>query len=389
MKRISLLIFNCLLLIQLNGQGIDFFEGTWKEALEVANKEGKAVFIDAYAVWCGPCKRMAKEVFTKKEVGDFFNENFISVKLDMEKSDGLSFGKKYPVYAYPTLYFLKGDGEVLKSHKGGQSISGLINLGKSALRSDDTSGDYLEAYEAGNRDYDLMLGYVSALNKVGKPSQKISNDYIKSEPEITDDQMAEFLMAAVVDADSKLFDKLIEYEKEAIEVSSMEDFTKVVQNAVLKTTKKAIDFDYPELFHKSIDKYISTSIPNKEKFELEASMRFYSLSGDYEEWHKTSKKYLKKFAKKDPSLYTVQIAVANSEFDYVESAQDYINEMYQSLIDKEDSLDNYYAYTNNLLNKRKYEQALKVAEEALKKGKDRKEDVLRFERIVDFLKSQN
>ncbi|NNE27349.1 MAG: thioredoxin family protein [Saprospiraceae bacterium] len=389
MKRISLIIFNCLLLIQLSGQGIEFFEGTWQEALEVANKEGKAVFIDAYAVWCGPCKRMAREVFTKKDVGEFYNENFINVKLDMEKSDGLSFGKKYPVYAYPTLYYLKGDGEVLKSHKGGQSVTGLINLGKSALRSNDTSGDFVEEYEAGNRDIELMIGYVSALNKVGKPSKKISNDYINSEPNITNDQMAEFLMAAVVDADSKLFDRLLELEREAVQNTSMEDYTKVVHNAVLKTTKKAIDFEYPELFHQAIDKFVSTGIPNKEQFELEASMQFHSLSGNYDQWVKLSKKYLKKFGKKDPSLYTVQIAVANSEFDYVEAAHDYINELYQSLIDRDDSLDNYYAYTNNLLNKKQYDEALKVAEEALKKGRDRKEDVLRFERIVDFLQKQN
>ena len=388
MKRISLLIFNCLLLIQLSGQGIEFFEGTWKEALEVAAKEDKSVFIDAYAVWCGPCKRMAKDVFTKKEVGEFFNESFINVKLDMEKSDGLSFGKKYPVYAYPTLYFLKSDGEVLKSHKGGQSVNGIINLAKSALRSNDTSGDFVEAYEAGNRDFDLMLGYVSALNKVGKPSQKISNEYINSNPDISDDQMAEFLMAAVVDADSKLFDQLLELEKEAVDGSSMENFTKVVHNAVLKTTQKAVEFEYPELFHKALDKFISTSIPDKEQFELEANMRFYSLSGDYENWQKSSKKYLKKFGKKDPALYTVHIAVANSEFDYVPESHDYINEMYETLIDRDDTLDNYYAYTNNLLNKKHYDKALKVAEEALKKGKDRKEDVLRFERIVNYLRTQ-
>ena len=388
MKRISLLIFNCLLLIQLSGQGIEFFEGTWKEALAVAEKEGKAVFVDAYAVWCGPCKRMAKDVFTKKEVGEFFNENFINLKLDMEKADGLNFGSKYPVYAYPTLYFLAGDGEILKSHKGGQSVAGLINLAKSALRSNDTSGDYVEEYEAGNRDFDLMLNYVTALNKVGKPSLKISNDYVSSKPDITDMQLAEFLMAAVVDADSKLFDLLIELENEAVKGSSTEEFKKTIETAVLKTVEKAVEFEYPDLFHNAIDKYVSTKVPEKEKFELEASMHYLSMSGNYDEWQKTSKKYLKKFGKKDPSLYTVHIAVANSEFDYIPAAHDYINELYETLIDRDDSLENFYAYTNNLLNKKQYEEALKVAEKALKVGKDRDEDVNRFERIVNFLRSQ-
>ena len=60
--------------------GIEFFHGSWDEALELAKKEHKAIFMDAYAEWCGPCKRMAKNIFTQKEVGDFFNKHFINVK---------------------------------------------------------------------------------------------------------------------------------------------------------------------------------------------------------------------------------------------------------------------------------------------------------------------
>ena len=57
--------------------GITFFEGTYEEALELAKSERKIILIDAYASWCGPCKVMAKNVFTQAEVGDFYNNNFI------------------------------------------------------------------------------------------------------------------------------------------------------------------------------------------------------------------------------------------------------------------------------------------------------------------------
>ena len=56
--------------------GIRFFEGTLKEALAKAKKEGKFVFFDAYASWCGPCKTMENEVFTDSAVGAYFNEKF-------------------------------------------------------------------------------------------------------------------------------------------------------------------------------------------------------------------------------------------------------------------------------------------------------------------------
>ena len=73
----------------LPGQGIIFFEGTWKEALEKAKKEDKLVFVDSYTTWCGPCIKMAKNVFTQESVGSFYNQNFINIKLDMEKEDGV------------------------------------------------------------------------------------------------------------------------------------------------------------------------------------------------------------------------------------------------------------------------------------------------------------
>ncbi|MEO8861358.1 MAG: thioredoxin family protein, partial [Ginsengibacter sp.] len=37
-------------------EGLNFFEGTWKEAVQKARDENKPIFLDIYATWCGPCK---------------------------------------------------------------------------------------------------------------------------------------------------------------------------------------------------------------------------------------------------------------------------------------------------------------------------------------------
>ena len=93
MKRSLIYLFILFLTTSINAQGIEFLHGSWEDALDAAKEEDKIIFVDAYAKWCGPCKRMAKEVFTKKEVGTFFNDNFINIKLDMEESHGISFGQ--------------------------------------------------------------------------------------------------------------------------------------------------------------------------------------------------------------------------------------------------------------------------------------------------------
>jgi thiol:disulfide interchange protein len=68
--------------------GIQFFNGTFKEALAAAKAQKKPLFFDAYASWCGPCKTMEREVYTDPKVAAYFNEKFISIKVDMEKGEG-------------------------------------------------------------------------------------------------------------------------------------------------------------------------------------------------------------------------------------------------------------------------------------------------------------
>ena len=87
-------------------QGITFVhDKSWSDILTLAKESNKLVFMDAYTTWCAPCKKMEKYVFTKPEVGTFYNENFISIKMNMEKGDGVTFAKKYEVKAFPTLLY--------------------------------------------------------------------------------------------------------------------------------------------------------------------------------------------------------------------------------------------------------------------------------------------
>ena len=66
MKTIYLLI-TCLL-IQWGvfaQEGVNFRDLTFNEALAQAKAEKKMVFMDCYTSWCGPCKNMTNNVFTK------------------------------------------------------------------------------------------------------------------------------------------------------------------------------------------------------------------------------------------------------------------------------------------------------------------------------------
>lgn len=109
-------------------EGIKFEQGiTFEQALAKAEKEGKMVFVDCYTTWCGPCKMMSRDVFTLKEVGDYFNPRFVSIKINMETNEGRELAKRYPVRAYPTMLVLDSKGNQLQNIVGACSGTDLIN----------------------------------------------------------------------------------------------------------------------------------------------------------------------------------------------------------------------------------------------------------------------
>ena len=119
MRKIFLfVILLCWGIVGFTQDGVNFEHLSFKEALDKAKAENKLVFMDCYTVWCGPCKMMNERVFTQKVVGDYFKKHFIPLKVDMEKGEGIALRKKFDVNAFPTMFILDAEGNIVCKLQG-------------------------------------------------------------------------------------------------------------------------------------------------------------------------------------------------------------------------------------------------------------------------------
>ena len=129
----SVISFGFIGLQDKEEDGIHFESISLEDAIKKAKSSNKLIFLDAYASWCGPCKWMDAHTFQDEKVAEFYNDNFINLKIDMEKGEGPDIARKYKVTAYPTLFFINKDGEVEKKILGAKPAKEFLKIGENLL----------------------------------------------------------------------------------------------------------------------------------------------------------------------------------------------------------------------------------------------------------------
>lgn len=180
MKR---LIAGLLLLHAMTGlaqnREIAFAHNDVPAVMARAKAEKKMVFVDCYTEWCGPCKYMSKSVFTQDSVADFFNTNFVNLKMDMEKGEGPDMRKQYAVGAYPTFLLLDGDGKLVYKFVGGMEAAPFLAKVREGMNPANRIASMLKRYNEGDRSHELMRDYIwEALKmKEVKRAQELEREY--------------------------------------------------------------------------------------------------------------------------------------------------------------------------------------------------------------------
>lgn len=244
MKKNILFLFLVISTALFSQDGIKFGKQSFAKTLEQAKKENKLIFLDAFASWCGPCKLLDKNVFPKKEVGDYFNANFLNLHIDMEKGEGIEIAKKYSIYSYPTLLFIDGDGKVVYKAAGYMSPQELISIAKEAVNPENTLENKIAKFEAGEKDPEFLMGLIkNTYSSDFSLAQKVATRYFQTRIDAT-------------------------YSKE--EAGMLLFFTKTIDDDLYKifTAKKAeLSTQIPESYLAEYDKQLKLNTVLQKSFD--------------------------------------------------------------------------------------------------------------------------
>ena len=332
MKNLTKIFVSALIFLssaQTYATGIDFHhELTFQQALDLAKKEGKLVFIDCYTSWCGPCKRLAATVFTDSTVGVYFNNNYINVKFDMEKDEGPSIATRYQVTAYPTLLWLDGNGSIKNKVIGGLDAAGLINGGRTATPPiSDRMIDMDRKYQSGKRDEAFMEEYLRMFRASGRNYDMAYEEYLKqAAAQNWPKANIEGLVFDLTNSyPSPGIDLLVKYKSDLVAKYGEKPYREKVNdiaNAALAMAKNKAD---EKILHEATELVKGNAADSKQE-AAKMEMDYYMSTGKVNDYDKYVSDYIKKFASNDATILNDvawQYYIGTDDRKYLKKALDW------------------------------------------------------------------
>lgn len=164
-------VFGIFLLLlgvkQVQAQGINFLESKFQAAVEAAKRANKILFVEVYLDGCPHCAALAP-VLEEKKVGDFFNANFTSIKLEANSLDSrlLQQQKGITYVEFPLFFFFDPQtGQLLHQSAPAEkpnradAIEEVIKHGKDALSPTQRTSGYPSRFAKGDREIGFLINY--------------------------------------------------------------------------------------------------------------------------------------------------------------------------------------------------------------------------------------
>ncbi len=299
MKKIISGLFLCIGVLIFSQESIQFQDVPFKDLIAKAKKENKIIFIDAYASWCGPCKMMERNVFTKKSVGDYFNTNFVNARFDMEKGEGREIAAKFGVRSYPTYLFLNGDGELVSQNFGYMEESLFLSMAQDVNSPNNKKGSLKDRFAKGEKDPEFLINIMKLNSSSDFDFAKKASERYFENKKATDELSKEdigyllFFLKSSEDANYKVFTarkaQIIQQlpEETYKQFDNQLKLAKIVEQSIDDKTKTINSAYFMKAAEPLVGTYDATLKLNQTK------LAYYEQNANFPEYEKAALEYYK------------------------------------------------------------------------------------------------
>ncbi len=123
----TVLIVCCLMIILsfTPAKGANRWHTDVKRAMTEAHRINKPLIIHFYADWCGPCKKMDRDVLHSSGLLRQFGTRFVGVKLNSDHNQQLA--NRLGIRSLPSDVFVHPDGWVMQKSSGSKTLRGYFS----------------------------------------------------------------------------------------------------------------------------------------------------------------------------------------------------------------------------------------------------------------------
>ena len=223
-------------------------EKEWKSALESARAQNKLVLLDFYTGWCGYCKKMDRDVFSKQDFQKELKKQYVTAKLDGDSPFGKSFAQQNGVQGYPTYVFFDGAGTSVGKVEGYLPLSEF----RSTIQKIHLAATKGKAMAQRFADKDLSNAELAEFYTLTKDAKIRNQIYKQLMATITDEELLDgnyggFLKASSTTLDRRSTKVMLHNKKAFIEAYGEENYTGAVAQLFNNTLLMAIETGNTEI----------------------------------------------------------------------------------------------------------------------------------------------
>lgn len=293
-------------------KGIHFEHAlSWVDVKAKAKAENKYIFMDCFTTWCGPCKYMSTVIFPQGEAGDFFNDKFVNIEVQLDTTakdndqvkrwyaDAHTIMTQYAINAFPTYLIFAPDGRVLHRIVGGSNTAKMfIDEVQQAF---DTTKQYytrLQQFENGRRDSDFLYQLaMQVYDAYDIPTgKKIMKAYLASQTSLFTPAALKLITTYTTRSTDEYFGFIAEHAAEINQVMGAGMVENKVRSIFLNEgnrlgwAKSVPDWG-------DVQKKIAARLPNDaDEITVRIKINYFNTKRDWPNFEKAIVSYMKKYS---------------------------------------------------------------------------------------------